>query len=596
MDKKYPQNEDEICDYLKMARTTNDFYIVQGLISNLFYNKTSKDVDELLLKKSNFYIHAFENIFSNSNFMEALNKVLEQFRYFKKNSGQKYGTSKEFWGTFNDLEIENKKIIFAALITSVSFLSNIFLNLKRNNAIFVAEKLQDSMNKVKNIFGAKFSPTEISQALLSVFDRRFYSKAIFPVRIENFDYLYKQQKISNYLISLTIKLSLKNNLLNSLFKKVESDRLNGKFSTLSIYRISNFIKREINIEQYYVKEIDSLFGTGSLLCDFVERFKNDKNEENALQLIKITLDEFKSKEKKEEDLMRTINKAGIIIQNLESYGAEKFKAFSGEVVGGDFEWSNKILINCSKLLGVLSIMPKVKDKSWRIDVCVREFADWVSSIHKILNKYDIDDDWDKISRYLNQETNRVEWKSTFMTPTQIKKDSAGYQTASKKTFYGIIKTLLGMINSDGGIILIGLVENYQDIVRDDMKEDILEKKGKVFFDVSKELSINDMNLDSIKRKIQDSLKKETLITVDSFNNLWSIEPVIIKAEDGSKEVVIYKIEISKSEKIIPSAKIEGGSEEDISIDYNKSENIWVSVLKRADARTIRVDPRKYLTS
>jgi len=593
MYKEYPKKEDAICEFLRIAKTAKDFYITQGLISDLFYKADPKRINELLSIENNFYIRAFENVINNQNFLEVLKKVLEQFKAFKKN--YKEDSPKTFFDSFDELEIENKKILFAALVTSVSFLSNALPNLEDKNIAYAVRKLQSSIKKIRDIFNFQYLSSEINDVLSGVFDRKFYSKIKMPVEIKNLDYVQKQQKISNYLISLSIRLSFRNARLNSLFKSIGKDILNSKFSSWSIYSISSFIRNERNREQKSIEELNYLYGNNNFLDGFIKNFKNNENEENAFNLIELTTEEFESEETREEDLIKTIKDTNMILEKIMDYGIRKFKAFSDEITIVDYEWSNKIFINCCKLFGALNGISKAidKNKKWATGACVKEFADWALSIHKILNKYDIEDDWDRISKYLNQETNRVEWKSTFFTPTQISRENKQYQAVSKEIFHGLIRTLLGMINSEGGIIIIGFIEKPQEIVRDDIKRDLVEKLGKVFFDISKELSENKMNLDVIKRKMQDSLKEETLVTAETFNNLWDIQPISIKTEDGNKEVIIYKIDVTKSNKMIFSTATK--SRGDIVTNINKFENIWISLLKRADARTIYVDPRKYLT-
>lgn len=400
------------------------------------------------------------------------------------------------------------------------------------------------------------------------------------------------QKISSYLIGLIIKLSFKNARLNNLFKGIERDKISGKFSNFNIYRLSYLIKKEIENESKTLKELTPMLNHSKFLTIFIESFKNDKNEENVFNLIGLTLKEFKSKENFEDDLMRTIDTSKELIEEIKSYSTKNFKAFSGEITEDNYEWSNKIYINCCKLLGAIGGLSKAVDKKWVIDASIKEFVEWTSSIHKILNKYDIEDDWDKISKHLDQETNKVEWKTSFLTPTQTNKNSPEYNEIGRKCFYGIIKTILGMINSDGGVIIIGIVEKPEEIIEKEIRDSLLNKNGKLFFNISNELLQNKLDLDGIKRKIQDYLKKETLTSVDTFNNLWNIQQINIKSEDGSKEIYIYKIEVTKSNKPIFSVKLEKELDEKDKVNIYKSENVWISLLKRADARTIYVDPRR----
>ncbi len=571
-------NEDDIYEYIKQAKTVDNFFTVQCLISNLFYKKDSKEINQLIDKKTNFYLHTFEDIVDNVYFLEALRKITEQFQVFKKN----YAGGKNFFEDFKKTEIKNKKIVFTALASSTAFLSNVLPSLNEKSLIYTANRLRIPIEKIREKFNYYYSFSEIFFALDSSFQDLPILK--FPFEINNLDHLFRQQKISSRLASLIIRLSFRHVRLNSLFKTIERDKSYGKFSSLSLYRIGRFINEERYFEDYYIKKLGSLYKENEFIQYFIENFESDKNKKNAFNLIELTVDTFKNRKTIETDFTNIINKASRIQEEVENYGLNNFKVFRGKITEDDFEWSNKIFVNCSRLFGSLGSISKAIDISWKINAGVREFSDWVGSIHKILNKYDIEDDWEKIAKYLDQETNRVEWKSTFFTPTQINKDDKGYHSTGQNLFYKTVKTLLGMINTEGGAILIGLIENPQEIIVNTIKDNLMVKNNKIFFDVSTELLSSKMNLDVIKRKIQDILKKETSISYDFFNNLWNIQPIIIRSNDGHQEITIYKIEVFKSDKPIFSVRDEEGS------------NTWVSLIKRADARTIYVDPRRYLTN
>ncbi len=594
MEQNFPKNKNEICDFLKTAKTAEEFFIVQILSSNLFQNKSQNDINIMLDERDNFYIIAMENVFNNSNFLEAIGKVLEQYKAFQKNFV--HGSSDDFFGTFDEVEIKNKKLIFAALVTSVVFIADVFQNLSHESLIYTSERLQMCIKKIRKNFNYQYSSSEIFTVISGVFNKKFYSRLTIKLEIVNKEHCFEKQKISSYLINLVIKLSFKNARLNSLFKAIERDKLNDKFNSFSIFRLSNLIKKQVEDENRSMKELVPMLDGLTSLSIFIEPFKSDKNEENVFNLIGLTLKEFKSKETFEHDLMLTIENASDLIDEIKKYSIKNFKAFSGTITEDSYEWSNKIFINCCKLLGAIGSLSMAVDKKWKIDASVKEFVDWTSSIHKILNKYDIEDDWDKISKYLEQETNKIEWKSSFFTPTQPEKNELDYNETGKKIFYGIIKTILGMINSDGGVLVIGIVEKPEEITDKDVRDSLLDKNGKFFFDVSNELFKSKLDLDGIKRKIQDLLKVETLISVDNFNNLWDIQQISIKSGDGTKEVVIYKIEIIRSDKPIFSVKLERELKDNNRVDIHKSEKVWVSLLKRADARTIYVDPRRHLTS
>ncbi len=225
---------------------------------------------------------------------------------------------------------------------------------------------------------------------------------------------------------------------------------------------------------------------------------------------------------------------------------------------------------------------------------MKEFFNWMEQVHKILNKHDIEDDWDKISKYLYQETNTIEWKTNFFTPTQMLKSDADYDNIKRKIFKGIVKTIIGMMNTDGGVLIVGIVENPEEIVDPGIREMLVKRNDKFFYNVTSELDVNNFDIDGIKRKIQQELKRETLQSEDYFNNLWSIEPVCLKSQDGLSEIMIFKIEIKKSPLKIFSVQLQPQEVDSKTISLAKTDNFWISLLRRADASTIYTDARKYL--
>jgi len=276
-------------------------------------------------------------------------------------------------------------------------------------------------------------------------------------------------------------------------------------------------------------------------------------------------------------ILEKIKSARQISKSLDDFAKTNLKAFSGLITDEDVEWSNKIYLISQQTLATFIVIEDAIDESWKIKVAIRELAKWLELTHQVLNKFEIEDDWDQIGDLVTQETNLVEWKSTFFTPTEVKqKPGEEGRALEREMLKKITKAMLGMMNSDGGTILVGLVENPQKIVRDDIKDQLIFKNNIAFLDVDHELEIKNRNLDEVKRMMQDYLSRDTKLSVEEFNNLWTIEPISIKVEGN--EAIIYKITIHKSDKLI----------------FNIDGENKIALLKRADGRTIAVDPRKYI--
>ncbi|MBU6431255.1 MAG: hypothetical protein KGJ58_03385 [Patescibacteria group bacterium] len=71
-----------------------------------------------------------------------------------------------------------------------------------------------------------------------------------------------------------------------------------------------------------------------------------------------------------------------------------------------------------KTLSILEEVKNAQDSKWIVSVAVYELHQWLSEIHEVLNKYYIEDDWEKIKEYVIQENEKIEWKSSFYIPTE----------------------------------------------------------------------------------------------------------------------------------------------------------------------------------
>ena len=280
-------------------------------------------------------------------------------------------------------------------------------------------------------------------------------------------------------------------------------------------------------------------------------------------------------------IFRYLSASPAIRGTLAAYAKENFQAYKGIVSEGHKEWANKVYLITYKMISVFETVNEATDVFWKIDVALFEIRNWILQLHLTINKSDVEDDWHKIERFINQETDRVEWKSSFYVSVEgpfisneIEKNGA------KQTLQPIVRTMLGMMNEGGGTIIVGLVENPDRIIREDIRNNLMLRNRVTLFDIQWELDRLDRTLDNVKRDIIDGLKDVTLLTADAFNGLWTIDPIVIK--DELRGITVYKLNIAASPEPIFSAKAEGGS-------------VSISLIKRANGRTIQVDPRQVFT-
>lgn len=311
---------------------------------------------------------------------------------------------------------------------------------------------------------------------------------------------------------------------------------------------------------------------------FLENIMFD-NEKNVHRILKIFFKDLTDIQPLSY-LEYLIDNSTIIKEELVKYSTNNFEGFKGVIPEDSKEWSNKVYIKCYKTISGLESIKQAKDNQWKNTVATVELRDWIPQIHEIINRYDIEDDWEKIEKFLYQENTRVEWKSSFYISVEgdyISDDVD--KSLSRQTLLSVTRAMLALLNTEGGTVLVGLNENPERISRKDIRKNILIKNGKAFFDVDYELFKLDRKFDELKQQIVDSLKDQTLLTAEKFNGLWSIEP--IKITNDYRSITIYKINVARSPFLIFSSKNDGGS-------------VALSLLKRADGRTIQVDPRKLI--
>ena len=136
-----------------------------------------------------------------------------------------------------------------------------------------------------------------------------------------------------------------------------------------------------------------------------------------------------------------------------------------------------------------------------------------------------------------------------------------------------------MLNTDGGTLIVGIVENPDAVKRLEVKEFLFEKNNITFFDVNYEFKKQGKTLDHVRLQILDNLKQITDSSADQFNNLIEFEPIILR---NSEQVAsIIKISIKKAGRLFLNVKKENNS-------------VWVSLTKRAQGQNVDVDVRKHI--
>lgn len=557
----------EIIEDTRVAKNSKDFFDATCRLSSLFEKLDSTSLKSIF-DTTNLYVLLLTAVFYNPNFQRELILVTET-------------ESAVFGKEADDLNFESKVFLNSAVsLAFFSIAAGIFV-LRESNISFLRKVLTDSIKVIlRNSAGKKTFANLCFKLEQIAWNHRYHFTDKFPISLDDkklFDVLNITRSLSGIsFLSLTI-----NPVLADQFSKIAEMTEFEEFSmSKALSAVYGVIHRIEESEKSYYENLTK--DIEQLLRVFFNTFTRN-NERNLLFFLKkISADFHFQKDKKfYEIVLQKIAVAESLRQELMIFSKENLSAFQGDMGEVRYEWSNKVLITSLRLLSVLSGINTATDEKWKVSTAVHEFYQWIDDVHNILNKHSIEDDWILVSDYVNQETAQIEWKSSFFSLSrQVFVSKEADLGLGKKIFEKIVKTILGMLNTDGGVLLIGLVENPDEIVREEFLKKTIHKNGKVFFDVGGELKMLGKTLDSVRLQMFDELRNTTDNSPEKFNDLVTLEPILLK--DGESVATIIKIIVNKSEKRFYGVKKEG------------SNAVWISLTMRAQGQTIDVDVRDYL--
>lgn len=557
----------KIVEDAQNAKTSKDFFNATCKLSSTLEKVEERHLKDIL-NSTNLYVLLLNAVFRNTFFQEKIIEVNEaEVAIFGKSA--------------DDLNFESKVFLNAGISLAFFSIATGLTILNESNIAFLRKNLTDIVKYILKISTTNKNFSKLCFKLESIsWDNRFHYKDKFPVLLDDkilFDTLRVARSISGVsFLSLTINASLADK-----FSKIISTADNEDFSlSKSLSDLYGLIhKLEESKRSYYSGFSEKTTG---LLETFFDVFVRN-NERNQIFLLKKISSDFNHKDGKKfvQLVVEKMSKAELIRQDLVEFAQKNFSAFEGDIGEERYEWSNKIFIASLRLLSVLSGIHAAKDDRWKVSTAVYEYREWLNDVHNILNKYLIEDDWSIIADYVVQETAEIGWKSTFFTPLEQPYISEEIETSiGKKLFDKIIKTILGMLNTSGGTLIVGLIENPDSIVREDLAANIIYKNGKAFFDISNELKKSRKTVDGLRLQIINYLMRITDNSAEKFNDIITIEPVLLK--DGDRSATIIKIGVKKTDKHFYNIKKEGET------------LLWISLTMRADGQTIDVDIRDYI--
>jgi len=479
---------------------------------------------------------------------------------------------------------QQKKIINTFLYLDGLILSLILPYLNRLNILYLRKRITKSLKIIKQESNGIYTLEDICLTLYEIIydkNNRSFINSTSKVRF------FENHELARSLMGSIFLIIAQNNILSVAFKGLLNYKKNceteGKKFSLAI--ALNRICRTARKIRAGLDHFSKLSGDIENIYNFIEIFR-DKNEKvTAFIIEKMAIGEkgYYTQDNFFEMALNKIINIEKTKKEIVQYAMKNLSAFKGSL---GTQWSNKIYLISYKTISALEAIKDTTEKNWKIKVFVREMNEWIEKINHIINKFDLEDDWEKLSKYIDQENSLVEWKSSFLTPIEkVESLKEILPPTNKKIgqnmFKKIVDTIIGMMNSEGGTIIVGLIEK-EDRIKEELKKFVLEKNNRFFFDVGQELLELGYNLDLIKRKIQDQVKKNTREEISKFDNYWNIE--LLQLKGNNKVIEIYKINVKKYKNFL------------FSIKEGENNIIWISLLKRLNGRTCYTDPRELFKS
>lgn len=528
-------------DFLKKLDNLKSVEAIYDVIYDYWgdFERNNINIDEFFEK---YYLNQniFDKVFKNTLFIESLITVAKKYHSSRKNFTVK--TVVENYPCVKENTIINSFILLLGFP-----LSYIYDKLSERQIALLRNNISLSLKSVENTVNYLVSYSEIS-TILNYSSQNLaycYHPKNFP-KIYGLDWmtLLSKLKCSRIFMSAIYIIIPEIFFISSTLNEFSSYKSSHPRTNLPVI-LSNLYKASAktthsltHLNREYLKVISN----DSNFIKFIDIFKTVNEKVINIIIMDMTFGITDNNPNDSNDFSKMILKkvSGLdqIISNIKLNCTKLLSAYSSEENRG--EWSNKIFITTIKTLSALSVVSKANNDLWKIKVIVKEYYNWIDNINEIINKNIIDDDWKIIKDLVNEENANVEWKSSFFTP--IQNEEIIY---SDSIFLLIIKNIIGMMNSNGGHILVGRIENLEYIKNKEIKKHIFTKNSINFFDIKYEFQISkEINsFDKLKRRIQDHLTQLTGKETSYFDSYWKIKEIFIRIDGFT--YTNYLIEVKK---------------------------------------------------
>ena len=566
----------------KTAKNSAQIFEILYKLSLIFETSPVKHED-LLSDWIEFIRYSTDVVFLDKKFVSGLHTILKKSLNTLNQEFQK-----DFIGEINDIEL--KKYLNASSLLSMFILSQVFNEFSNHEVHNWRKSLTLILRGYEEIFEYEFGIDTISYALycLASNDKYFY-REIFP---RNFDHkLFSVHlTISRALFASIFRIIPKNLEYSNIFRHINKNKESGlrnigiicsEIYTKSkeVFWTKKYYENALNKDELYLKNYlrfieESITDNEKIITYIFNHVCSD------VVWVESDIRETKSQIIFNKMINKKIASAETELKNINDFCTNILTAFIKNSSNIDeSQWSNKIFINTIKMLSIFILLNKSNNQRWINETFKSELYKWISETDFVINYNEISDDWNIIKNYVIEENDTNEWKSSFFTPTQEKFiNEEAEKSKRKETLDVIVKTIIGMANQNGGTIIVGYIENPDAVIREEVKNNSIEKFNKIFFDVNFEIEkeyVGEEKVDYLKRFIQDQLASKTGKRLEQINNIFEIKQLTLKKDE--KQVHIYKIDVNKVDNKLYLKKVENGV-------------VWVTLIQRINGRTIYTNP------
>lgn len=525
---------------------------MDDLLCRIWHLLSGASKEELdLVCNIEFHTNLLQKIFSGHEFSSRLISILEIRETYTQNN-QSISLLKQ-----DPDYLEGAIFVKAGL--ELAFLPLFFVA----NKVIAKEYRAVLKGLLQKVSRNNFSASRVALTCSEILKEKEFNHKIqfttYTSKMEFFQTLVKVSMLGQFLLVLGMQIELASECFARSKSIVEAEEANINSLLRHIHDVTHIFsihtKNAVNFaaEESHTKQFinDFVFSNEIILIQTLRSISYGFHEGNFV-----------------ENLNQKMASAESDLEQLKNLAKQHMQVFT-QKKEDEYEWANKIVLITVKTLSVFSMIHDATDQKWKVSVGVRELFCWIDEVNEVVNMYLTSDDWQHLLPYLHPKTEgtEIEWKSTFYTPLENSKFSKINSLAD-----AISDTILAMLNSSGGVIVIGLVEKPKQVNKSS-KKFLHNRSGYTFFDISEELKKYNITLDDIQRDLQQRLANIASSSIGQFDKFWNIQPIHIACH--KKPLLLVLIHIKKMDEPFVS----------------KVEKNHIFIRKRIKGSNIDVDPR-----